>query len=228
MSLYKHISAFIIIFVMSTSLFGCMYDFTIGLWEDGIIPFFLSGDFNSEDEDYIKEAMDVWEANCGVRFEQVTPSGNAYQIIFVNENRWSSSIGENNAKCHMIFGNGSDPLEHIIHELGHCLGLLHEHQRPDRDQYINVYWDLIYDVYEHNFEIIDNPLYVEQDYIYDYQSIMHYPEQSFGIFNAVTIEAKDSSDISRIGTTTETDIAKAKEIYGSPLEHPGYCYRFCD
>ena len=36
------------------------------------------------------------------------------------------------------YGKDCDKQKTMEHELGHVLGLLHEHGRPDRDQYIRV------------------------------------------------------------------------------------------
>jgi hypothetical protein len=215
-----------VMLIINASITACSFEYSLGKWENGKIIFFLSGNFNKNDISNIDLAMKTWEDVCGVQFEEITPRSSAYQITYVTDYEWSSSIGENNSKCLMEFGDGGDPVEHIIHELGHCLGLLHEHQRPDRDQYVQVFYQYIIPAYKFNFEIRNNPLYEEEEFEYDYHSVMHYPPRSFGINNAITIKSLGES-ISRIGTITELDAAKAKAIYGSPLEKPDYCIRFC-
>jgi hypothetical protein len=55
----------------------------------------------------------------------------------------------------------------ILHEMGHSAGLFHEHQRPDRDDYVDVTSD------EDNFRKKD-PDEVILLTPYDYFSIMHY------------------------------------------------------
>ncbi|MBN2041445.1 MAG: hypothetical protein JW864_15505 [Spirochaetes bacterium] len=196
----------------------CTYDFSIGPWEDGIIPYYLSGDFTDNDVRNIREAMDSWENVCGVRFTEVKPRSSAYKIVRVSANEWFSSIGENNSNCQMVFGNAYSDINVIIHELGHCLGLVHEHQRPDRDQYVTVIWENILTGKEFNFDIIDNPLYVEENFEYDYHSIMHYAPASFSIDGTPTIIAAGDEEIYRSGGITELDAEHARAIYGPPLE----------
>jgi len=198
---------------------ACKYDPTIVEWKDGIIPYYLTGDFTDREIGNIQTAMGHWEQISGVRFQEVTPRARAYNIVRVHEKSWSSSIGENNSVCYMNFGDDDDPLPHIIHELGHAMGLLHEHQRPDRDQYVDIIWDNIYAQYKVNFEIRDNPLIVEESYAYDYQSIMHYPPKSFSIDGSATmVSLTAGSPINRLDIITDTDAAKAREIYGAPQD----------
>ena len=67
----------------------------------------------------------------------------------------------------------------IIHELGHVLGLWHQHVRPDRGSYIELLWDNIRPEARMAFDIL--PLiHLKTFHIkYDYGSIMHYSTFAF-------------------------------------------------
>ena len=60
----------------------------------------------------------------------------------------------------------------ILHEIGHALGLWHEHQRTDRDDYVTIDYDnLEYWSASSNYnknDVNDHQL------PYDYNSVMHY------------------------------------------------------
>ncbi len=161
--------------------------------------------------------MKCWEDVCGVKFVESEPSSAAYNIIRVTREEWFSSIGENNSNCHMFFGKTYSDKDVIVHELGHCIGLAHEHQRPDRDMYIVIAWENILTGKEFNFDIMDNPLYREQDFDYDYHSIMHYTPNSFTKNGKPTIIPVGDHEIYRSGGVTELDAQKARAIYGPPL-----------
>lgn len=200
-------------------LSACEFTAPIVEWEDGYIPYYLTGPFNEKDINTIESSMDTWEASCGVKFEEVLPRSGAYNIIRVrSSNDWASSIGENNVRSHMYYGDGYEAYGHCLHELGHCLGLLHEHQRPDRNLYITIDYSNILPEYAFNFDIQDNPLFREQDFAYDYNSIMHYYTTAFSINGDETIIPNPPHVIGRSDRLTETDIAKAQAIYGPPRE----------
>ncbi|XP_058445731.1 zinc metalloproteinase nas-14-like [Malaya genurostris] len=63
-----------------------------------------------------------------------------------------------------------------LHELMHSLGFLHQHTRPDRDQYVSVLYENIIQRPEilFNFEIIDPWTGLAFPLPYDFESIMHY------------------------------------------------------
>ncbi|KAK1875246.1 Astacin-like metalloendopeptidase [Dissostichus eleginoides] len=61
----------------------------------------------------------------------------------------------------------------VCHEIIHALGLHHEHNRKDRDQYISVEWSNIMPDKRNNFEVTHGDT---QNLPYDLNSIMHYGE----------------------------------------------------
>ncbi len=73
------------------------------------------------------------------------------------------------------------------HEIGHTLGLLHEQSRPDRDQFIDIQWDRIFENYAGNFDISRG---AETYSDYDFMSIMHYRWNAFSRDGGATIVPK--------------------------------------
>jgi hypothetical protein len=214
----KKYSAALLISLLLLTINGC-YEAVITQWDKGEIPYFLSGNFSDDNVSVIKKAMSRWESVCGVTFTEVEPRSSAYNIIRTNNTiEWSSTIGENNVQCYMYFGDGSDQYGHTLHELGHCLGLLHEQQRPDRDEYVTIVWENIYPEYRDNFRVENNPLIKEQNYPYDYGSIMHYGPTGFSFNGLPTIIPKDpTAEIGQRIDLSVYDIQKARAIYGLPF-----------
>eukprot|EP01083_Nonionella_stella_P308498 1088610_1 len=65
------------------------------------------------------------------------------------------------------------PLGSVYHELGHMVGLGHTHQREDRDDYITLGDGWMDSPYFSNFaHLVD---YFSDCGVYDYSSLMHYP-----------------------------------------------------
>ena len=81
----------------------------------------------------------------------------------------------------------------IYHEIFHVLGLLHEHQRSDRDDHITIKWENI--PYGYNLHFAKLKRSKTLDLPYDITSIMHYsptqgasPEGASSIVSKVHIE----------------------------------------
>lgn len=75
------------------------------------------------------------------------------------------------------------PIPTVIHEIGHAVGLWHEHSRCDREAYVNVLIDNVQDPYKGNFAQICSPSARDLAF-YDFDSIMHYG--SFNSFSKVS------------------------------------------
>jgi hypothetical protein len=71
-----------------------------------------------------------------------------------------------------------------MHELGHVLGLIHEHQRADRDQYVTIHTENLVNTTNHQIltSTIQGP--------YDFQSIMHYTRYNSSANGQPTMSVK--------------------------------------
>jgi hypothetical protein len=67
----------------------------------------------------------------------------------------------------------------------HTLGLYHEHQRPGRDEFVNVLWEQVDPCCPGAFPIVAGAI---NNGPYDFASIMHYPAWSFSIDGGRTLD----------------------------------------
>jgi len=66
----------------------------------------------------------------------------------------------------------------VAHELGHALGLFHEHQRADRNDYLSIDFSNVQENAVGNFNLITGIPLIGP---YDFDSIMHYTRSTFAI-----------------------------------------------
>lgn len=111
----------------------------------------------------------------------------------------------------------------IAHEIKHALGWHHEHQRPDRDQYIKINLANVEPGKESNFMIMAG---ATTRHPYDFESVMHYSPTAFSKNTLKTIEAlpQYAAQEAQMGQRTHfsaIDLAEIKAIYG--LQGTAYC-----
>jgi astacin (peptidase family M12A) len=96
---------------------------------------------------------------------------------------------------------------HPCHELGHALGLIHEHCRNDRDSYVTVHWENIDDTHKTglDFTKVDNSINLTT---YDYTSTMHYSCDMFS----------KNGDHTLTGPSTEITLGMGHNLGGPPTE----------
>lgn len=147
---------------------------------------------SSKLKDTIKLAMEEWQsaANYKFSFKEIANSGwnkfvwaiGCYYHIRVAQQIDNPAL----AGCASIgcvpwsncnISSYSIKKGTCLHELGHNLGLLHEHQRADRDNYITIKWDNIKDEYKIHFSKMS--ILSESYGEFDINSIMMYSSTAF-------------------------------------------------
>lgn len=81
----------------------------------------------------------------------------------------------------------------LIHEIMHTLGFFHEHSRPDRDEYLNIFLENVEENKKYNFVKLNASQYPYDvaEFPFDFKSIMIYGEDAFSKNSAPTMMPKE-------------------------------------
>ena len=109
-------------------------------WPNARIPFEVDSALSPEALQILKDAIFFWNDTAGVL---LTPHAGEPDFVFYTfdvpgvEFGGHSDVGRVGGKqiIRMDF-NWSEAVGALLHETGHAAGLMHEHQRPDRDQFV--------------------------------------------------------------------------------------------
>ena len=108
------------------------------LWPNAKIPYVIHSSVTTPAR--VRQAMDEWENKTAIRF--VKRNGEkAYLYVWESSQNTvcSAQVGYNGGKRNLnLRANGGCNLGVIVHELGHTISFMHEHQRTDRDQYVKI------------------------------------------------------------------------------------------
>ena len=123
-------------------------------WPAGTIRYRFNEGLSDEKKQAIKKAMATWEDSTGkLDFEEIEDTwynalgwitGTNYHVVIsdksFDDRGGQSTLGYGPWKFIDLTSYSNRT---ILHELGHTIGLYHEHQRYDRDKYIDVNWNNI-------------------------------------------------------------------------------------
>jgi hypothetical protein len=111
------------------------FDKNIRLWPNNTVFYQFHSNLPTKHKTALQKAMAVWSGKTKVKFVYRTNQPNYIMMRYSSDN--SSYLGTIGG---MQYLNLNDPeIGTAIHELGHALGMVHEHQRSDRDNTIRVF-----------------------------------------------------------------------------------------
>nr|CAD2182211.1 unnamed protein product [Meloidogyne enterolobii] len=109
------------------------------LWPNGRIPYMISSQYTPHERALLAKAVKQYHDRSCVRFVARTPADGDY--LFVGKvDGCFSEVGKTSGVQVLSLDNGCMDYSTIIHEIMHVVGFYHEHERWDRDQYIDIIW----------------------------------------------------------------------------------------
>ncbi|XP_071944384.1 uncharacterized protein [Antedon mediterranea] len=177
------------------------------LWPGAIIPFKIEEEA-LVDKEILRKGMRRWEERTCIRFvpwnsKTVKTLPHDDRINFFKEGRCRSVVGRYSIKqfinaCNTLFG--------VIHELGHSIGVYHEHNRPDRDEHITMLWQNVPQEEASRYQkMMTATINVE----YDLGSVMHYGKYGPLGSKFVTVDPLKQYDV---GPSSDITFYDAKSV----------------
>ncbi|XP_043484069.1 tolloid-like protein 2 isoform X1 [Leptopilina heterotoma] len=191
------------------------------VWDHGVIPYEIDGNFSGAHKALFKQAMRHWENFTCVKFVERIPREHPNYIVFTERSCGCCSfVGKRgNGPQAISIGKNCDKFGIVVHELGHVVGFWHEHTRPDRDRHVQIIRDNIMSGQDYNFNKLTEEEVNSLGLPYDYDSIMHYAKNTFSkgtyldTILPMEMYGKKRPEIGQRIRLSEGDIAQTNLLY---------------
>lgn len=166
------------------------FDGSSPIWTGGNVYYTFDASVTTDKQKAVLDGAAEWAAVANLHFIPRTTQSN--YITFIE----NASLGGGQSAVGMIggqqftqFGPFAWNRPTTCHEIGHALGLIHEHQRSDRDPYVAILTTNFAPSDLPNFAILTDS---QNQGAYDFLSVMHYSRNALSLDppNLDTIEPK--------------------------------------
>ena len=179
------------------------------LWPGGIVYYTIHENF--PDKERIIQGMDLF-SKTNITFKQRTNEENYIEFKYIKDAGCYSYVGMIGGKQLIVIDTWGKAGA-VAHEIGHSIGLYHEHAKRDRDDYIEVKDDNIKWGKKHNFKIHKESIGTIG---FDFNSLMLYSSYAWSKNGKPTIvysETKLPFPDPQTNQFTESDIKLINIMY---------------
>lgn len=181
-------------------------------WPGGKIYYTIANNMGSTNRNKIINAVNQYNNYTDTRWIPRTNQNNYVQFIF------GSSTGSD-GWAHIGYQGGRQTISldqnislgSVIHEMGHTVGLYHEHTRRDRDNHVRILWDNIQSGQSYNFNKYSSGVDIGS---FNINSVMMYWPNSYSRNGLPTITRANGSSFTYVRNGfTNGDIQTINSIY---------------
>lgn len=166
-------------------------------WPWGKIPYVVSADIQGTNLNNVMYAIQVWNmAGTGVELVEGRGSGDYVEFVLTT-NMSASSVGKVGGRQRIFLAPPKEStiidFGNVLHEIGHTVGLFHEHARSDRDDYVTIDFNNIKRNQWHNYQKYSVLGEHGLDFgTFDFYSIMMYPSlgMEFAVDDKIPVMTK--------------------------------------
>ncbi|KAG8187063.1 hypothetical protein JTE90_016161 [Oedothorax gibbosus] len=145
-------------------------------WVGGVVPYVIEQSLNPIRDMILKSMKHIQDNTC-IRFKQRTNERD-YVSMYKGNGCWSYWGRTGGGEQKLSLGTGCEYFGTVVHEFLHAIGFEHEHNRSDRDGYLDIHLENVAQEWHYAFKKLlphENRLLSG----FDFESVMLYGSESF-------------------------------------------------
>lgn len=196
-------------------------------WPGGVIPYVIDAALPSPAR--VTDAVDHWNSKLTGHVTLIPRTTEKNYLLFRPTDQFTctSNVGFDATPAQPVYLHAACATRDVRHEVGHAIGLFHEHQRRDRDYWVRLYPENM-QLPAANSQMIQTFQNAFEPTGYDYASIMHYNRYAYSINGQPTMDAINPPGAT-FGNSSEVsagDVTTVKAMYpfrgATPTNIPPY------
>lgn len=120
-----------------TSEWETVQEVTVNLWPTSQLSYRIDLSIPNSQKQLILQSVAEWNNKTNIKFSETSSNENVYFRKVNSRCKGSLGYSGSNQKNTVNLSETCDK-QSIIHEIGHVMGMIHEHQRENRNNYITL------------------------------------------------------------------------------------------